>query len=259
MTVVITADRLARLEQEGMENNPVVSIASIYDSAGAFTTGGTTAPRAADGATYTFWTATGALTYALSSAQTCNIAGIAAHDLGTQGATVELEYLAGPSWQTIATITPTDDQTIVVLFDDLQSDEWRWVVTGSASIGVAHIGQAYHFDRRFYQGYDEARFPSRVDLLANQTGPHVLGTSVLSRGSSVVWPLRNLREDTVFTPDFSAFVTQYNAGKPFFAAWRPSDYGRAYYAMREGDPIRVINGGPKRRKELTIGMRVYDD
>ncbi len=267
MTVDITSAHLATLVAAGTENNPVVGIDSIYDQAGSFTDGGSTASRAADLATYTYWTAEATadnLTYDLTTATACDMAGVASHDLGTQGASIMPQYWDGAAWQDLAdaALSPSDDQTIVWLFASQSAGQFRFEITGATaavSIGVAFFGRALTLDQRFYRGYDEARYPTEVELLANQSGPHTLGTSVIGKGSRVEWALEHLPEADVYSTDFASWVETFNAGKGFFSAWRPGDYGTSYYGLREGDPIRLPNSGPQKRKSLTFGMRVYDE
>lgn len=268
MTVIVSDARLASMKMEGVENNPVVGIRDVFQQAGTTFPETDSGARATDGATYTFYTDGGPTAFlrrALTGTAKVSMAGIASHNLGTIGASITPEYYDGSAWVALGrAAVPTNDQTIVWLFTSVEAGGYRFKIeniTGTMALGVAFFGQTVTFDQRFYQEYDEARFkyPTRVDLLANQTGPHVLGTSVLSRGSSVEWSFEHLTEDSVFNNDFRAWVEDYNEGRGFFSAWRPQDYGTAYYGWREGDPIRIVNSGPRRRKSLAFRMKVYDE
>ena len=269
MTVIITEDRLAQMVEDGVENNPIVGVRSVYDRAGSeIFSGGSTVERAFDGATYTYWAFEGQIQSAaveLSFSSTNSMAGIASHNLGSAGAGVRPQYWDGSNWQNAAggTFEPSDDQTIIWLFDPISSNQWRMLVngndSGNAAVGVVFIGQEFQFPRRFYQGYNEARYPTNVELLANQTGPHVLGTSVLRRGSEVQWQIENLPEDDMYTDRFDQWVDIYNRGQGFFSAWRPADYETAYYGWRSGDPITLPNTGPRNFKSIDFRMRVFDD
>ena len=269
MTVIISEDRLAQMVEDGVENNPIVGVRSVYTHEGAkITSGGSTRERAIDNATYTYWVSgleTSNLTVELETALSSTMAGIASHNLGTTGAGVQPQYWDGSAWQDAAggVFEPDDDQTIIWLFDPATSNQWRMRVTGNdngdAAIGVVFIGQEFKFPRRFYQGYNEARYPTNVELLANQTGPHVLGTSVLRRGSEVQWQIENLPEADMYTDRFGEWVDIYNRGQGFFSAWRPADYETAYYGWRSGDPITLPNTGPRNFKSIDFRMRVFDD
>lgn len=269
MTVVISATQLATLRAAGVSNNPVVGIDSVYDRAGTVTVSPATGGRLADGATYTYWAAGGypaITTYDLDAAATVNMAAIAAHNLGTAGAQVVPQYWDGSAWQAFgAAQDPTDDQVIVWLSDDVEADQFRWVVSdnGTATIaplvGVGFFGRAYRFDQKFWTGYNEAIYPTTVNLAANRSGAHVLGTSIVSRGSAIQWDLQHLDPTTLYSADFAAFVDTFNAGKGFFAAWRPDDYSAAYYATRLGEAVNIINSGPVNWRALSLSMSVYVD
>jgi len=268
MAVSISTARLAQMVNDGVENNPVVGIDDVLRAPGEFTSGEPFgAARVADGATYTFWAGEGTgpggriIVYEMESAQTVDMMGVAAHNVGALGRTISAQYWDGSSWSNLAPSSGANE-TIVWIGDEVETDRVRFVVSDSgddAAIGVAFAGRSYTFDQRFYQDYDEARYPTNVELLKNPSGPHVLGTSVIGKGSQVEWSLQHLREDTLYNNSFAAFVDAYNKGMGFFSAWRPADYGTAYYGHRQGGTIQLPNSGPQRRKSLTFGMQVYDD
>lgn len=267
MTVVIDATHLTALRAAGVSNNPVMGIDSIYSRAGTWTTSAATAGRLADGATYTYWDAGGypaIATYDLDAAATVNMAAIAAHNIGTIGARVAPQYWDGAAWQAFgAAQDPTDDQVIVWLGDDVSADRFRWVVadngvaTVAPLIGVGFFGRAYRFDRRFWGGYDPAVYPNQVHLATNRSGAHIIGTSVVSQGSAIQWDVQHLDPTTLYGADFAGFVDTYNSGAGFFAAWRPDDYQKAYFARRSGGPVQINNSGPRNLRSLSLQMSAY--
>jgi hypothetical protein len=269
MTVIVTAGRAAAMVAAGVQNNPVVGVDSIYARAGTITAGGATAPNALDGATYTYWTPGSfiGLTYDVGSAVSCDFAAIAAHDLHVKGASIRPQHSPdGTTWTDAAggAVVATTGETIIWLFEAISRRYWRFLQAdpggkAAASVGCAFIGRSLTFDSRFYAGYNDARYPTEVELLTNSTGSHVLGTSVLRRGSSVEWGFKHLSEAFVTSADFGAFVAHFNAGRGFFGAWRPAESGVAYYAWRAGGTVQPSNGGPETRKDLTLQLRVYHD
>lgn len=271
MTVIITAGRLAELTAAGTQNNPLIGIDSIYAKPGAFTTGGATAPRGADGKTYTYWNRPEGgfpnYTYELTTPAACNMAAIAAHNLHTEGYSIRPQYFDGAAWQNAAGAahTPTTGEPIIWLFAAQTRAQWRFTVvdlgsgTANAVVGVFFVGRSYHFDQAIYAGYNEAIYPTEVELLANSAGSHVLGTSIIGRGSNVQWDMEHLSQASVYTTDAALMVDQYNRGRGFFAAWRPASRQTAYYAWRSGAPVQVPNAGPNTRKSLSLQMRVYVD
>lgn len=104
------------------------------------------APRAnaVTESTFDFWESDNdpdTLRVSLASAQEAAVAMIAAHSLGSQGATLEVQYYDGADWQTIHSVTPTDDQPFCIIWDAISADGWGLRITGAlAQIGMAWIG-----------------------------------------------------------------------------------------------------------------------
>jgi hypothetical protein len=271
MTVIITNALLATMTAAGVRNNPVVSIRNRLAAPGVTqTSDGATALRMVDGQTWTYWQMTGAASTAafeLPASQSCTMAAIASHNLGTLRKGIRPQRYNGSNWVDVAgdAHLPVTNEPIIWLFAAGTSDRWRFNITdpnttgNGAAIAVAHVGDYYQFASRFYAGYDEVRTSNRIDLLVNESRSHKLGVSVIARGRGVSWNLEHLPEASVYSADFAAFRDDYNAGRGFFAAWRPADYQTAYYAWRAGDPVQIVNSGPGRRKSLSLNMAAFGD
>ena len=196
MTILISASKAIALSSAGTSNNPIIGWDNLGYSATATTDVGTEqtegpAVNATTGSTYDAWiaqedTGEAALQLAFGSAQSIGFAAIAAHNIGTLGATVEVQYStdSGASWTTVASgdTSPADDQAIAWYFDAVSSDYWRLLVTDLAaddvvSVGVFFVGNALTMGQRIYQGYTPPLTPTEVDLQSNVSeGGHLLGS-----------------------------------------------------------------------------------
>jgi len=90
--------------------------------------------------------ATWTLTFTSAETSYC---GIAAHNCGTVGATVNLQEWTGAAWATIATNTPTDDSPIFFLIRRKARDRMRVQFTGAIpTVGVIYFGDVLEFPQR---------------------------------------------------------------------------------------------------------------
>ena len=160
---------------------------------------------------------------------------------------------------------PTDDRPIGWYFDVRQSAGWRWRFTNvgalqSVAVGVAWVGQVMTMPRPFYQGYAPIIRPTEVELQSNvSAGGHLLGSSVVKRGSSLQMDFANIDPTFVRGDTFKGFMTHFNEGKGAFTAWRPTKYpDDLHYFWRDGPTIRPMNSGPKDLMSLSIAGRVHE-
>lgn len=131
--------------------------------AGVITAGGTNGDLAANDFTFQRWD-TGALPANWTLVAAANVdldtVFIAGHNLGTVGATVEVQTAAtlGGAFTTRATIVPTDDSAIAVMINNAgvpySVREMRLVVTGpaAAQIGVIRAGIALQMAQPVFGG-----------------------------------------------------------------------------------------------------------
>lgn len=222
--------------------NPTVLFRNVFEQ-GTVTliSGGGTVANALDGNTYDFWTGTSAPMTArvdLGSAQTCDCLCIAAHNLGTRGASVEvITEAAGPSFTSRAVHTPTDDSAIMLIFPAASSAIWRVRVnTATASVGVLMLGQRLTLPGGIVGDYTPTNWAKRVDMLGGTTlGGQFMGQRVIRRGGeTVVSP--GTMDRAWWETNGAAFQGHYDDGKPFFYAGAPSILPRdvAYCWRPEG-------------------------
>lgn len=277
MTILIDPTVASALATAGTSNNPLIA----YDNAAAdgtlSTTTGTeveSATLAGTGSTYDAWIATSngsgvaELQLVLSSAQSLSFGAIAAHNLGTLGATVRLQYStnSGSSWTDCGAgpTSPSDDQAIAFYFDAVSADYWRYRVTGAGAstnveIAVALFSTPITVEQKIYQGYAPPITPNVVELQSNVSeGGNLLGSATVRKGSKVRAELTYIDPATLRATEWKGFQSHYNNGGGFFWAWRPTKYGDLHYGWRNGPPLAPVNDGPQDLMSYNLDMRLYD-
>lgn len=276
MTIALGTARAAQLRAGGYNNNPVVLWQNVattgnLSSANGVETDGAIA-NCLSGTTWDFCLpSVSSNTAALEmtgSGLRLDCVGIAAHNLGTLGATVQVQYSdnSGSSWTDAGagSISPADDQAILWRFDSQAHDDWRLYISGISSgqpaIGVLVMGAELVFQRRLYQGYAPPITPNDITMQANiSEGGHLLGSSVVRRGSTAQADLSIVSPSFLRSAAWTAFQEHFNDGGAFFWAWRPGKYGDCHWAWREGGVIAPENTGPAAFMGHQMAMRFYHD
>lgn len=293
MSIAIASARQTALEALGQEDNPFVA----WDNLGALATlGGTStltggaASNAVNGNTYSYWLpdvpSSGIVTlvFTFDSAITVGFAGIAAHNIGTLGGQVSIQYSSdaiasypgeAPDYPSATwtdggafAITPTDDSALAwrMVASGNSHQVWRIRISGLTeddplAIGVAFMGAAETvIPRRFYQGFAPIITPTEVNLQSNvSVGGNLLGSSVVSQGSRLSATVNHLEPSFVRGTAWTAFQRHFNQGKPAFFGWRPETFtGDLHYIWRDGDLIRPENSGPRDFMSVSINARAYE-
>jgi len=275
MAIETTDARDIELSNYGHQNNPFVA----WSNAGASATLGGTAvltggdrANAVTGSTYDKWrpnvtTTSAVLSFDFGTARTVTFAAIAAHNAFDFGATVIFQWSAdGATWTTAATNIPADNKPIGfrLATSDGSYRYWRFVFQDLTSgdllsVGIAFIGDELVIPRRFYQGFAPVLTPTEVQLQSNvSVGAHLLGSSVISRGSTLAASISNVDAVFIRSAEWLEFQTLFGEGKGFFFAWRPMKYtADLHYCARSGDVIRPENTGPRDLMNIKFAARVY--
>ena len=155
----------------------------------------------------------------------CNCAGIAAHNLGSSGATVQVQYSDdGAAWTTVATYAPLTDEDIMIFWDLETHRYWRLRVTGAvANIGVLFIGVRLVFPVTVLSGHKPLHHSRKVELLTNtsMTG-QFLGNRRLKQSAQTNVNLGLLDRDWV-EGTLPTFEDHYNNGRTFFYCSDPTN------------------------------------
>jgi len=186
------------------------------------------AENAIDDLTWDFWTPNAlAATFAvvISSPAELDCAAIVAHTLGTNGNTVQVQYWDGAAWETVSTIVPDDDSPILAIWEPVESDEWRFRISGGTepNIGVLMLGERLIFPTGILEGYVALHHAKRYDLMnSTSIGGQFLGNRVNRVGAETTVTFGMIERSWV-DGAMRNFETHYNEGKPFYYAGSPSD------------------------------------
>lgn len=275
-TIVITSSRASALASAGTADNPIVAYNNRASIATMSTTQGTAvtaAVNASTGSTYDAWTATATaggeaqLQAVFGSAPLVNFCAIAAHNLGTLGASVRLQYSddSGSTWTPVGVIvSPEDDEPLGWYIENITETHWRFQITsagsgGEVAIAVAYIGQYLQIPQRIYQGYTPPITPTEVNLQSNvSAGGNFIGSAVTRRGSRLAATVTHLSPDFVRGAAWQAAQKHFNDGGAMFWAWRPTEYDDLKYVWRDGAPIRPTNSGPRDYMSFDLEMRAHE-
>lgn len=273
--IAISSARAIELFSAKAGDNPFVAYQNLAATA---TLGGTStladgsAANAVTGTTADYWlpnvTGTSALfAPTFATATSVSLVAIAAHNLGTLGATVQVKYSTDNiSWTDsgVGFLAPTDNSPIVVRMAAASARYWQIEITGLTAgdpvyAGVVFFGNDLVMPMRFYQGFAPVISPTEVELQSNVTvGGNLVGSSIVAKGSTISAPFR-LIPPSFTRGDLLPFIPHFNAGKGFFFGWRPETYPQdVHYCWRDGDAIRPTNEGPRDFMAFSINARVYE-
>lgn len=221
--------------------------------------------NALTGETWTAWRptampATWTLTFTSAAV---SYVGIAAHDCGTKGCTVNIQRWTGSAWSTVATTTPTDDSPILFLLTRRTAQTtFRVEFTGASvpTVGVIWIGDVLEFPRKARWTdslpYNEATDASFATAVSD--GGHVLGRYVTRRAQPCSMTVENLSETwaAANVPTLAGWLED----GPVFMADRPSTYPASVVFGETVDPLRAPRAGRvlEAARALTIELTGYN-
>lgn len=228
--------------------NPTVLFENVLLASTATVTGGGDSDLAFSGGTYDFWEATSATSYidfALSVAAPMDCLCIAAHTLGSVGATVSLS-IGGVE---ITSYSPDDDSAIMMLFPYTVGDDVRLTVTdGPAQIGVIMCGKSLSFQRGISGGYVPTDWGVRREILGGTTiEGQFLPQRVIKRTGETRVSLVSI-DASWWSAEGEAFQYHYDEGQPFFFAGGPSLFSNDIAYCQRGPsnsemrPTRELGG-----------------
>lgn len=196
-----------------------------------------------------------------ASATVISYVGIAAHDLGTQNATVSLQINTGAGFVTVAgtSVSPADDDPVLWLIDPVSVTAARVVITATdapPTIAVIAMGEVTEYPRlATWTGQpitegDDIRFTNNMSDTGNW-----LGRTKVSDGLTFSLDVDNLSE-TWRQTEFKEFKAHANGEvATFFAAHRPFDYpNEVAYAWLE-ETARMDRALPNKRVSGSISLR----
>lgn len=198
--------------------------------------------------TYDYWTPAALPAWiqtTLPQAVECNSVAVVAHNLGSKGCTVIVEHQDGAAWVENMRHTPSDDSTILMLWNGAIAASWRIRVTGPSapSIGVAMIGKRTTIRAGLLAGYTALPHARRVDLLGGDSmGGQFLGTRIKRQGAETTIDFGDVPR-TLVDDQLAGFRQHFNAGLPFIWASDPrGDPLDAGYCWRSNGELRAVYG-----------------
>ena len=212
--------------------------------------------------------ATGDWYVTFASARTVEYVGIAGHDLGTQNATIRIQYTTdtGSNWTDFTgldAIEPSDDSTIFCLVDPIQADGYRVVIDAAdAAPTIATIagGSVTEWPQRAVWTGQPITESDQITFANNSSDTGVLvGRTVESDGLQFSVQVDNLSE-TFRRVRFNTFK-QYANGEDavFFIATRPGDYPDEVAYAWATDVVRMTRERPNSTNSgsVTLNLRGY--
>lgn len=195
----------------------------------------------------------------LGSATAVNYVGIAAHNLGTVGASIKVQYSSNDSsWSDASAATadePADDGEILFLFPVQTARYWRIYVDGVIpTVGVVYLGTILAMQRGIYAGHTPITLARQTVMRpsVSERG-QLLGRTIIRSGLQASAEWDNITADwyrTYFDP-FVASARQY----PFFMAWRPSEFPAELAFGTVDADIAPRNSGPRNFMNVGFTMR----
>jgi hypothetical protein len=201
---------------------------------------GFSAAFAANADTAQFWRPTAVpATWQLShSASDVSYFGIASHDCGTVGATVDYQTWDGAAWVTMLTHAPTDNSPIFGIVKRRGQDRERLRFTGAIpTVGVIYFGDVTEFPRKAdYVGSVSFENAVRDEYSTPVSdGGHWMGRFVTRRSVPARMRVEHLPED--WATAYLQPVLDDLKERPAFMADRPGLYPRSVVFAYTSGPV----------------------
>jgi hypothetical protein len=191
----------------------------------------------------------------LGSAVDVDYCCIAAHTMGTNGNSVQVQYYTGSAWADLTPVTAvSDDMPIMCIFSTENAQRFRISVTGGTAptIGVIRFGEAMQMDAPIFGGHS----PLDYGRITESRAAYSMSGAFLGRSKQRQWLATSFEwthlNKTWVEANWSAFQ---KAGytEPFFIAWRPDDFSEVGYCQTENVPAPQFMGV---RAYMTVGLQV---
>ncbi|MEW6332091.1 MAG: hypothetical protein AB1560_11595 [Pseudomonadota bacterium] len=199
----------------------------------------------------------GTITVNCGSVKSADSLYVHGHDLGTQGATVEVRrsndnFAANDVL--VASHTPADDEPFLLQWASVSNQYWRLRFTGATAvmIAIAALGVALAFPRYLALGFDPlARTPKGSN---NRTEKgHPLGNVIEFEEWSAQMTFNRILQSWVrdtFKPAWKAHLRS----QPFGLAWDPADHADELYLVASD---RGFNAPPISGDLCNLSFKVF--
>ncbi len=187
----------------------------------------------------------------LGSAKLVDYCCIAAHTMGTNGNTLQVQYdsTGGGVWVDVINQAIVDDSPIFAIFEPETFQKWRLRISGGTApeIGVVKFGAALQFERPFYTGFNITRMNRRTSVTGNLSeGGAFLGRSKINSSLASQYTWANLTYAWVRANlDGPTGLIQSLETEPFFLAWRSALEQDCDFAWTKGPIGPPSLSGPR--------------
>jgi len=184
----------------------------------------------------------------LGSALLCNAGGIAAHDMGTVGCSVQWQYSTDDAaWSNASDVhAPANNSEHLALFPQQTARYWRVNITNAIpTIGVIYLGPILAVANGIGGQFSPPNLARVTEMNPNDAdGGQWLGASVVRSGVRSAAQWQNLTS-AWYRANFDAFVVEARSrGRPFFFAWMPSAFvSDVNYCRLDADVAPVFKPG----------------
>ena len=186
--------------------------------------------------------------------------GIASHDLGDTGTTIDFQYSFDAStWVTVDSFSVPDNSTIMRLTQRVSARYWRVRLTGGDGqpfIGIIYMGLALAMMRPIYGGHSPITLSRTTANRPQQTETgQFMGRNIARRGLQSNLDFTNLKPDW-YRDNFDPFVV-HAYERPFFVAWRPLSYPDevAFCELPAGTTIQPTNTGRPDLMSVSVPLK----
>lgn len=190
----------------------------------------------------------------------CDSCCIAAHDLGTQKASISIQYHNGSTWISfVGPVTISSNNPIIALFNGTLATRWRVYIhsaTAMPYIGVICFGTVTQMPRPLYGGHEPAILNRNAVYRTNRSeSGELLGRSVIRRSLNASFTWSNIEADWVRTHWSSLQIGV--ESEPFFIAWRPDTFAVETAYVLSGPLSPPSNQGVRDLMTLELSGEAY--
>lgn len=208
------------------------------------------------------------ITVHLGSPQACDYIGIARHNLGTIGCTIQIQAsVDGDTWEDLGDdFIPGDDAPIMVRFEDSNGPYFRLSLTpgsGVPEMAVLYLGKLLVLQRNIYVGHSPItyNYTNTVSVGLSESGEFLGG--VARRAN----PSTDVKQANLTAAWFRAYMAPFfkqcvgNAADrqrtPFFFAWRPTSFPDevAFGWFPEGSAPSASNARPNGMMDANFSIQ----
>jgi hypothetical protein len=217
--------------------------------------------------TYERWTsASGTMLarFQTSGSEAIDYLAIGAHNLGSARSTIVISTspTVDGTFTDRAALTPTDDQAIMFLLDEIIEDvaDVKVTITGGANreVGIVQAGIALQMYQPIYGGHSPQDLSAKTKYQStmSDTG-QFLGRTIIRSGTEANLSFSNINHEW-YREKFQPFV-EHAKRKPFFIKWRPDLYETATYSHITSDIRPSNSGGGSKNMSVSFSVMGHAD